>query len=255
MRGYNVFYPFGFDDNGLPTERLVEKEIGKKGSEMDRTEFTKLCLETTQKYQEIFKKLWISIGISADWSLVYSTISPLAQRISQRSFLELLEKGKIRRENTPALWCTECQTGIAQAELDDKELESVFYDIAFSGENGKEIVIATTRPELLPACVAVFVHPEDERYTEWHGKNVTTPLGQEVPVIADDTVAKEKGTGAVMCCTYGDETDLMWRKKHDLPERIIISKTGHIEGTHIPELDGLYLKKARGTIVSLLREK
>lgn len=118
--GYNVFYPFGFDDNGLPTERLVEKEIGKKGAEMERKEFVSICLDVTKKYREKFKALWKSVGLSADWNLEYSTISPLAQRISQRSFLELLKEGKVRRMNAPALWCTECQTSVAQAELEDK---------------------------------------------------------------------------------------------------------------------------------------
>lgn len=176
MSGFNVFYPFGFDDNGLPTERLVEKEIGKKGVEMPRQEFVDVCLDITKKYRKEFKDLWISAGISADWSLEYSTISPLAQRVSQRSFLELYRKGKITRMNVPALWCTECETSIAQAELDDKDIDAVFYDIAFELEDGSPLTIATTRPELLPACVAVFVHPEDERFQKLVGASVTTPL-------------------------------------------------------------------------------
>lgn len=129
------------------------------------------------------------------------------------------------RLDTPALWCTECQTGIAQAELDDKELESTFYDIAFMLEDGKELIIATTRPELLPACVAVFVHPDDERYSSFIGKKVKTALGVDVPLLTDDAVARKKGTGAVMCCTYGDETDLLWHDTYNLPEKIILDTT------------------------------
>ncbi len=159
---------------------------------MERKEFVSICLQVTKKYREIFKNLWKSIGISADWNLEYSTISPLAQRISQRSFLELLEAGKIKRLNTPALWCTECRTSVAQAELENKNFDSIFYEIAFVLENGQELIIATTRPELLPACVAVFVHPEDVRYIDFIGKKITTPLGDTVTILADEKVDRVK---------------------------------------------------------------
>ncbi|MFN7161058.1 MAG: valine--tRNA ligase [Candidatus Gracilibacteria bacterium] len=252
MQGYNVFYPFGFDDNGLPTERLVEKETGVKGSEMDRDEFVALCLDVTKKYRKEFQSLWQSVGLSSDWNLEYSSIDPLAQRVSQRSFIELFKKGRIEKRFAPALWCIECQTAVAQAEVEDKEFETIFYDLKFSVE-GKDLTIATTRPEYLPACVAVFVHPDDARYTDLIGKTVTTPLGDTVPLMADDKVQIDKGTGAVMCCTYGDETDMYWVKKHNLPEKILITKNGHINFPDMPEIDGLYIKKARGVIIEMIR--
>jgi len=245
MKGYNVFYPFGFDDNGLPTERLVEKELQIKGSEMERKVFVEKCLEVTDKYRKLFKGLWQSIGLSVDWDIEYSTISPFVQKISQESFLDLYKKGFVKRRSSPALWCTECQTSVAQAEVEDKELDSVFYQINFYTPDRSPVVIATTRPELLPACVAVFVHPTDARYKELVGKTILTPLDSEVVVYADEKVDPEKGTGVVMNCTYGDETDMQWVKQYKLPEKIILDPTGRI--------DGLSLKEARRKIVDKLR--
>ena len=255
MSGYNVFYPFGFDDNGLPTERLVEKEIGKKGSEMPRQEFVAQCLEVTKHYREVFKDLWKSVGISADWNLEYSTISPEVQKISQRSFLDLVAKWAMYKKNAPALRCTECQTWVAQAEVEDKEFESVFYDIQFNLEDGSPLIIATTRPELLPACVAVFVNKEDSRYQHLIGKNVITPLGTKVPMLSDEKVGIDKGTGVVMCCTYGDETDMYWVKTYDLPEKIILDKAGTLINTGVPALDGLKCKAARKVLVEQLKSE
>ncbi len=255
MSGYNVFYPFGFDDNGLPTERLVEKEIGKKGSEMPRQEFVAQCLDVTKHYREVFKDLWKSVGISADWNLEYSTISPAVQKTSQKSFLDLYEKWAMYKKNAPALRCTECQTGVAQAEVEDKEFESVFYDIQFSLEDGSPLIIATTRPELLPACVAVFVNKEDPRYQHLIGKNVITPLGTKVPMLSDEKVGIDKGTGVVMCCTYGDETDMYWVKTYELPEKIILDKAGTLINTGVPALDGLKCKAARKVLVEQLKSE
>ncbi len=254
MQGYNVFYPFGFDNNGLPTERLVEKEIGKKGSEMPRNEFIENCLETTSKYQTEFKKLWQSIGISADWDLEYATISPYVRKLSQKSFLELFSKGHIIKKTSPALWDTEVLTSVAQAEIDNKEFDSFFHDLKFTLENGETVVIATTRPELLPACVAVFVNPKDERYKDLTGKKIITPLGDKVEIMADEKVAMDKGSGAVMCCTYGDETDLYWVKTYNLNEKIIITPLGKIKDSPIEEMNGLYINKARVLIVEKLKE-
>lgn len=249
MLGKNVFYPFGFDDNGLPTERLVEKELGKKGSEFTREEFTTECLRVTDEYRKKFQNLWESLGFSVDRDLAYSTISPEVQKVSQTSFVRLLNRGLIYQKKSPALRCHECQTSIAQAEIDRKEFESVFYDIQFDREDGSPLVIATTRPELLPACVAVFVNPEDERYTALVGTYVTTPLGVKVQIMADAKVDKEKGTGAVMCCTYGDEVDMHRVKTYGLPERIILDHDGKLQNTGDTELDGVYYKKARNIIV------
>lgn len=254
MQGYNVFYPFGFDDNGLPTERLVEKEIEKKASDLPRKEFIDTCLTITEKYRHDFKKLWQSVGISADWDLEYSTISDKVRKASQKSFLELYKKGYVVKRNAPALWDVEVKTSVAQAEIDDKESDSFFHDLKFTLSNGETLVIATTRPEMLPACVCVFVHPEDERYENLIGSDVTTPLGKTVKIMADDKVSKEKGSGAVMCCTYGDETDLYWVKKHNLPEIIIITPDGKIKDSPIEEMNGLRIKKAREVMVNHLKE-
>jgi valyl-tRNA synthetase len=254
MQGYNVFYPFGFDNNGLPTERLVEKEIGKKGSEMPRKEFIDNCLSITEKYQVDFKKLWQSIGISADWDLEYATISPYVRKQSQKSFLELYRKGHIIKKTSPALWDTEVQTSVAQAEIDNKEFDSFFHDLKFTLENGDTVIIATTRPELLPACVAVFVNPKDPRFKDLIGQKISTPLGDKVNIMADEKVDMEKGSGAVMCCTYGDETDLYWVKTYKLNEKIIVNPQGKIQNSPIAEMNDLYINKARAVIVEKLKE-
>jgi valyl-tRNA synthetase len=169
MQGRRVFYPFGFDDNGLPTERLVEREEGIIASELPRSEFIEKCLKTTDKYEEEFKRLWQSLGFSVDWRLLYRTVSPLAMRISQKSFLELASKGKAYLKEMPVLWCTACRTSIAQAELDSAEKETDFNFIPFTVD-GHALPVATTRPELLYGCVALFVNPADERYREFVGK-------------------------------------------------------------------------------------
>ena len=254
MLGKNVFYPFGFDDNGLPTERLVEKRIGKKASELERKDFADQCLTVTAEYREAYKILWQSMGMSVDWSLAYSTVSEETQRISQLSFLRLLKDKEVEQKNAAALFCPECQTSVAQAEVDDAEKDSFFHDIRFTTETYEDFIIATTRPEMLPACLCVFVHPNDERFAHLVGKNAVTPLGTSVPILTDDLVDPEKGSGLVMCCSYGDETDLLWVKKHDLTEKIILTKTGHMKNTGRDDLDGLYLKKARKVIVEILKD-
>ena len=254
MQGANVRYSFGLDNNGLPTERLVEKETGVRGGTVSLEDFTKTCVEITDRYKHLYENLWKSIGLSVDWRLEYSTISPEVQKISQSTFKELYEKGVIYTKNAPALYCTECHTSFAQAEKEDKEKESVFYDLSFKMEDGQELVIATTRPELLPACSAVFVHPDDQRFKDLVGKKVTTPLGQEVEIMTDEKVDKEKGTGAVMCCTYGDETDIYWAKKYNLTERVVLNRDGRFSGVaEIPELDGKSIKEGRKIIVEKLK--
>lgn len=254
MRGFNVFYPFGFDDNGLPTERLVEKENGVKGSDMSREDFNSLCMETVQKYHQQFRDLLNSLGFSVDWNLAYSTISPEAQRISQRSFLDLYNKGKVYRKESPALWCPECLTAIAQAELESREKETTFNYMNFIiGE--KALQIATTRPELLAACVAVMVHPDDERYQGLVGQEAQVPLYTFlVPVIADEAVDKDKGTGAVMVCTFGDQQDLHWWRQHQLPLKQILGPDGRVT-EDIEHIAGMSVAKARATIIQLLQDK
>lgn len=255
MFGKNLFYPFWFDDNWLPTERLVEKEIWKKAVDMDRFEFVEECNRVTAGYREKFQNLWKSIGLSVDWTLQYSTVSKDTQRLSQQNFLNLLKKDVIYKKNSPALWCIECQTSVAQAEVEDKELDWIFYDLRFKLEDWTDIVVATTRPELLPACVAVFVNPEDSRYQSIIWKKIITPLGSKVEIMSDDKVSQEKWTWVVMCCTYWDETDMYWVKKYNLPEKIIIDKKWHIQNTWIQEIDGFFIKKAKNLIVEKLKNQ
>lgn len=251
--GYNVFYPFGFDDNGLPSERLVEKEKGLKAHEIGRDEFNKLCYETTNKYEDEFKSLFKRIGVSANWDYAYKTVSPSTIKISQLSFLDLAEKGLCYHKESPALWCNECLTSIAQAELETKTEDSNFNYINFSTKDGDVFTIATTRPELLPAIVAVFVNPADESKSYLIGKTAVIPvLNIEVPILGDDKVAIDKGTGAVMCCTFGDQTDIEWWKKYNLPLKNIFTNHGTIiDG--IPNYGGLKIKAAREKIMEDLQ--
>lgn len=255
LAGFNVRYPIGMDNNGLPTERLVEKEKGIKGYKMPLADFVDICLEVTEVYREKYKSLWKSLGLSVDWDLEYATISKETQKLVQSVFKELFDKEVIYQKEATALYCCQCQTSVAQAEVEDNDMDSVFFDIAFKIENGDDLIISTTRPELLPACVAVFVHPDDERYVDLVGKKVTTPLGNEVLIITDDKVLKEKGTGAVMCCTYGDETDVYWTRTHKLAERIIIGKYGKmIELEDVPEISNKSISEARKIIIAKLSE-
>ncbi|HEV7236152.1 MAG TPA: class I tRNA ligase family protein, partial [Ktedonobacteraceae bacterium] len=170
MRGDRVFYPMGFDDNGLPTERFVEKTIQRKATEMGRTAFIEACLALTQQTEDRFEILWRRLGLSVDWQYRYSTISPAARRASQWSFIQLHQAGLTYAQLAPTLWCPECQTAIAQAEVNDAMLPTQFSTLAFTLADGSILPIATTRPELLPACVAIFVHPTDTRYTHLIGQ-------------------------------------------------------------------------------------
>ncbi len=252
MKGLDVFYPMGFDDNGLPTERLVEKTIGKKAgvyeAENGRGSFVKECQKIVDEAEVEFENLFNAIALSVDWNQKYQTISQESQQISQASFVDLFNKNLVERRFAPVLWDCIDRTALSQADLVDKEMPSAMHDIKFSTESGEEIIIATTRPELLPACVAVMVHPEDERYKHLHGKNAVTALfGKKVKIIPDDLVQMEKGTGAVMCCTFGDETDIKWWQKHNLELCVIVSQDGKI--------DGIKIKEARDAIIQNLTEK
>lgn len=254
MQGKNVFYPFGFDDNGLPTERLVERDLNIIAKEMDRHAFIDQCLKATKKYEAEFQELWTSMGFSCDWQQSYRTIDESSQRISQRSFIELVKDKKAYQEESPVLWCPHCQTSIAQAELESKEIPSYFNTIKFK-VGKKELLIATTRPELLYGCVAIFVHPEDERYQSMHHQACRVPLyGFEVTILPDENVDMTKGTGAVMCCTFGDTTDLEWYKNYDLPYRSVLQENGHI-ADDVPYIGGMYVTMARKTILERLKEE
>lgn len=252
--GYNVFYPFGFDDNGLPSERLVEKEQGKKAHEIGREDFSKLCYETTDKYEEEFQDLFSKLGVSTDWSMHYKTVSPSTIKISQTSFLDLIEKGHCYHKESPALWCNECLTSIAQAELETKTIKTTFNYITFETVEDKEkFIIATTRPELLPAIVCVFVNPKDDVHKHLIGKTAHIPIiDVEVPIMADEKVSIDKGTGVVMCCTFGDQTDIEWWKKYNLPLRYIFTNDGRIIDT-IPNYGGMKIKEARKKIIEDLQ--
>jgi len=246
MLNGNVFYPFGTDDNGLPTERLVEKLNKVKSKNMGRAEFVKLCLSTLKEIKPTFIQDWKDIGISCDYDVTYSTIDNESQKISQESFVDLYNLGHAYKKSFPTIWCPECQTSIAQAELDDKESSTLFSTLKFTVE-GNDLLIATTRPELLAACVAVFVNPKDERYTSLVGKKAKVPLFDfEVPIIADDSALIDKGTGVLMICSYGDKFDVESINRHKLTPKLIMEKNGCINA---PGYEGLYVTKARKNIL------
>src|SRR3989344_6142580 len=208
MRGKNVFFPMGYDDNGLPTERFVEKKHNLNKSKTTRAEFVKLCLEETRKTGKTYHDLFTKLGFSIDWDSLYHTIGERAQRVGQKSFLDLYKKGRLERTDYPTMWCTTCQTTIAQADLENVEMNSHFNDIIFKA-GGKDLIIATTRPEMIPACVALCFNPSDTRYQQLKGKFATIPLfNYEVPILADESVNPEKGTGLMMVCTFGDKEDI-----------------------------------------------
>ncbi|MCH7472476.1 class I tRNA ligase family protein, partial [bacterium] len=247
MRGKHVFYPFGFDDNGLPSERLVERVTGKRAHEVGREEFIKLCKPILEKAEQEFKDLWQSVALSCDWEQFYTTIAPRSRAISQASFIDLYNKGYIYRKEAPTMWCWADQTAIAQAEIEDREVPGRMHDVVFHVADGPgepvrediKLIIATTRPELIPACVAVFAHPDDERYKHLFGKVAITPLFEvEVPILPSEKADPEKGTGILMCCTFGDMDDvehwnMEWPEKlvprGKLPTRVIIERDGKID--------------------------
>lgn len=252
MNGFCVFYPFGFDDNGLPTERYVEKKKKVRPHELGRSAFIELTLKETHEAEEQFKQLWQSMGLSVDWNACYSTISENTRKISQESFIRLYKYGHVYRKEEPALYCTTCRTTVAQAELDSIESSTTFNQIAFRTTGGNELLIATTRPELLPSCVALLYHPEDTRYKKLLGEHAVVPLfDRTVPILADENVEPGKGTGLVMVCTFGDSTDVLWYKKHNLPYIQSIGLNGKfVESTGI--LAGLTVAKAREKVLEEL---
>jgi valyl-tRNA synthetase len=259
MKGKNVFYPFGTDDNGLATERLIEKTKGVRAKDMSRQEFVALCLTTLKNelrptYLADFKRL----GLSCDFTINYTTIDPHCQKISQREFINIHAMGRAYRKDAPAMWCPECNTGISQVECVDQEFHSTFNDIIFRCEDkGKmqDLVIATTRPELLPACVAIFYHPTDKRYHHLKGKTATVPLfNQDVPILEDIRADPEKGTGLVMCCTFGDQVDMEWQKAHNLP--ILQAFSGNGRMTSIAgKYEGMLIRQARKAIIEDMQKE
>jgi valyl-tRNA synthetase len=255
MRGYNVFYPFGYDDNGLPTERYVEKAHNIENKhDIKRSDFIDLCLQETGRCSKNYTDLFTRLGTSVDWSKTYSTISPKVQKISQWSFIDLYNKGKVYRKEEPVLWCPFCETALAQADVEDMEMDSKLNYINFS-VGGEEVTIATTRPELIPACVALFAHPEDDRYSHMKGKTAQVPLfDYEVPVLFDESVDPEYGTGIMMVCSWGDTEDIEKLKAHELEARQLLTEDGKLSELG-GDYEGMKVEEAREKIISELSEK
>lgn len=293
MRGKNLFYPMGWDDNGLPTERRVQNYYGVRcdpalpydpsftppfeggdnasGKAADqvpisRRNFIELCEQLTVEDEKQFEDLWRTLGLSVDWSQTYRTIGDDAQRAAQRAFLRNLARGEAYRADAPTLWDVTFRTAVAQAELEDKEMPGAFHRVSFHAPDGTTIDIETTRPELIPACVALVAHPDDPRYQPLFGTTVRTPLfGVEVPVVAHHLAQQDKGSGIAMVCTFGDVTDVVWWRELDLGLRPILGKDGRIlaeapegiEGAALEtyaELAGKTVFSAKARIVELLRE-
>jgi valyl-tRNA synthetase len=253
--GKNVYYPFGTDDNGLPTGKFVEKLKSVRATKMDRQAFVDLCNATIAETRDDFIQDWKNLGLSADFDNPYSTIDPHCIKTSQLSFIDLHNKERVYRHDSPSMWCVSCQTAIAQAELEDKELDSHFTDIVFKLKDGNKIVIATTRPELLAGCVAIFVHPEDERYTDLIGKTAIVPLfGQEVPIMQDETADPDKGSGILMICSYGDKFDADAIRRKDLKARVCFNRDGTLNEL-AKEYEGLKIKAARKAILEDLKKE
>lgn len=254
MNGRNVLYPMGYDDNGLPTERLVERWEKVQATEIGRRAFIERCLAVSEEAEKEYEALWQRLGLSVDWRYTYRTIDDATRRLSQQSFLDLYRKGLAYRQQAPTIWCPECQTAIAQAELDDLDRDSEFVTLDFRLDDESSLPIATTRPELLPACVAVFVHPKDERFNHLAGRKATVPFfGQTVPILADSDADPEKGTGVVMCCTFGDTADVAWWYTHDLELVEAIGRDGRMTAA-AGDFGGLTVNEARATIKQALAE-
>ncbi|MFM8868128.1 MAG: valine--tRNA ligase, partial [Ilumatobacteraceae bacterium] len=292
MRGKAVFYPMGWDDNGLPTERRVQNYYGvtcdpsvpfdptfsppfrgdvpkdHRAVAISRPNFIALCEELTHEDEKVFENLFRRLGLSVDWSLLYTTISDHARKTSQSAFLRNLTRGEAYAQEAPTLWDVDFGTAVAQAELEDRERPGAYHDVAFARADGSgNVVISTTRPELIPACVALVAHPDDERYQPLFGTTVHTPLFEvEVPICAHELAQIDKGTGIAMICTFGDLTDVLWWRELDLPTRAIIGRNGRIiedapEGIDSPRgkqnyvaLAGKTVKQAQAAIVEMLRE-
>ncbi len=294
MCGKNVFYPIGWDDNGLATERRVQNYYGvrcvpgtaaqpglvppgpgaKEPVAISRPEFVELCRRLTADDERAFEDMFRRIGLSVDWTLAYTTIGETARRISQRAFLDLLGSGRAYRRDAPTLWDIDFRSAVAQAELVDREVPGAYHRVRFArvGAPGT-VVIETTRPELIPACVALVAHPDDERYQPLFGTRVRTPLfGVAVPVHAHRLADPDKGTGIAMVCTFGDLTDVTWWRELDLPTRTIVGRDGRLEaapfgqagwesddparaGALYGELAGQTTARARRRIVELLGEQ
>jgi valyl-tRNA synthetase len=279
MRGWELFYPMGWDDNGLPTERRVQTyfgvrcdpslpydpdfsppdEPGKEDIPVSRPNFIALCHQLTAEDELAFEALWRRLGLSVDWSRSYATIDDRSRRASQRMFLRNLTRGEAYSTEAPTLWDVDDQTAVAQAEMEDRERPGAYHRLRFD-----DIEIETTRPELVAACVALVAHPDDERFAARFGTTVHTPLfGVEVPVVAHPLADPEKGSGIAMVCTFGDVTDVVWWRELQLPIRSIVTRSGRIAESPPPgvpdgpawrAIAGSTIKAAQRTMVELLTE-
>ncbi len=286
MRGRAVFYPIGWDDNGLPTERRVQNYFhvrcdptlaydpafvppGRPTGDpvrISRRNFVELCRRLTDLDEQAFEQVWRRLGLSVDWSTQYRTIGETARAVSQREFLRNLARGEAYLAEGPTLWDVSFRTAVAQAELEDREVAGHCYRLAFRGPDGTAVPVATTRPELLPACVALVAHPDDERYAALAGATVTTPLfGMPVPVLTHPLADPAKGTGIAMVCTFGDTTDVTWWRDLDLPVRPVLGPDGRLLAAAPPgitsqagrsayrQLAGATVAEARQRIAALAR--
>ena len=284
MRGKEVFYPMGWDDNGLPTERRVQNYFGvrcdpslpyqpdaplpepSRGGEqvrISRQAFIELCHRLTAEDEKAFEQLFRALGLSVDWTITYATIDDRSRRAAQRAFLRNLARGEAYQAEAPTLWDVDFRTAVAQAELEDRELPGAYHRVRFHSADG-DIEIETTRPELIPACVALVAHPDDERFRARFGQSAKTPLFDvEVPVLAHQLADPDKGSGIAMICTFGDVTDVTWWRELDLPVRNMVGRDGRVTSSPPPgvpddgawsELAGQTVSKARSRMVDLLRQ-
>ncbi len=252
MSGFNVLLPQGFDCHGLPTELAVEKKQGV--DKRDREKFLKACIDWTHNAVGRMKGQFDSIGYSTDWSHSYRTMDDAYKKRVQGTLLTFYEKGLLYRAKHPILWCWKCGTALAKAEVGYVEKAGKLFYIDLEVSGGHKLTIATTRPEMMPACVAVFVHPEDARYKSFVGKKAKMPLfGQEVPIIADADVDKEFGTGVVYLCTFGDEQDIRWQKKYNLPIIEAIMPNGRMS-EKAGKFSGMRTEEARKAVVEELEK-
>ena len=288
MRGKEVFYPIGWDDNGLPTERRVQNYYGvrcdpalpydpaftppekpdpKRQIPISRRNFVELCDELVQEDEKVFESLWRTLGLSVDWSQQYTTIGKRSQRASQRAFLRNFARGEAYLQESPTLWDVTFQTAVAQAELEAREYAGAYHRVAFRKPDGEPVYIETTRPELIPAVVALIAHPDDERYQPLFGSTVLSPVfGVEIPVLPHPAAEMDKGAGIAMCCTFGDLTDVMWWRELQLPVRTVIGRDGRLHretpewlsseraAAAYAELAGKTTFSAREAMVAMLRE-
>jgi len=284
MKGLHVFYPMGWDDNGLPTERRVQNFYGvrcdptlpydpdftppatpdaKRQLPISRRNFVQLCHELTAVDEQAFENLWRTLGLSVDWKSLYTTISDEAQTVAQRGFLRNLARGEAYLSEAPTLWDITFQTAVAQAELEARDYPGHYYRVAFHGADGEPLYIETTRPELIASVCALIAHPDDERYRHLFGTTVTSPIfGVEIPVLAHPLAEPDKGAGIAMCCTFGDLTDVTWWRELRLPMRTVIGRDGRLHAETpdwltnagpYAELAGKTTFGAREAMVGLLR--